>query len=46
MVINHAGFTWDRSKEGMDFWRKGIWLMSLEPNTFIKLSEFGVNGQE
>ena len=46
VIINHAGFPWDRSKEGMDFWRKGIRLISLEPNTFIKLSEFGVNGQE
>ena len=46
VIINHAGFPWDRSKEGMDFWRKGIKAISLEPNTFIKLSEFGVNGQD
>ena len=46
VIINHAGFPWDRSKEGMEFWRKGIKLISLEPNTFIKLSEFGVNGQD
>ena len=46
VIINHAGFPWDRSKEGMEFWRKGIKAISLEPNTFIKLSEFGVNGQD
>ena len=42
VIINHAGFPWDRTKQGMECWRKGIKLMSLEPNTFIKLSEFGV----
>ncbi len=42
VIINHAGFPWDRSKEGMDLWRSGIKAMSKEPNTFIKLSEFGV----
>ena len=46
VIINHAGFPWDRSKEGMEFWRKGIKLISSEPNTYIKLSEFGVNGQD
>lgn len=42
VIINHAGFPWDRTEQGMEYWRKGIKLMSLEPNTFIKLSEFGV----
>jgi len=46
VIINHAGFPWDRSKEGMDLWRRGIRLISLEPNAFIKLSEFGVNGKD
>ena len=40
------GFPWDRSKEGMDFWRSGVKAMSNEPNTYIKLSEFGVKGQD
>ena len=30
----------------MEFWRKGIKALSLEPNTFVKLSEFGVKGEE
>ena len=42
VVINHCGFPWDRSIKGMEFWKKGIKALSLEPNTFIKLSEFGV----
>ena len=45
VIINHAGFPWDRSKEGLDFWRKGVKTISTEPNTFIKLSEFGVKEQ-
>jgi len=45
VIINHAGFQWDRSKEGLDFWRKGVKAISTEPNTFIKLSEFGVKEQ-
>ena len=46
VIINHAGFPWDRTKQGMEYWRKGIKLMSLEPNTFIKLSEFGVKDKD
>jgi predicted TIM-barrel fold metal-dependent hydrolase len=46
VIINHAGFPWNRTDEGMDYWRNGIKLMSLEPNTFIKLSEFGVKGED
>ena len=30
----------------MKFWRKGIKALSLEPNTYIKLSEFGIRGEE
>ena len=46
VIINHAGFPWDRTEHGMEYWRKGIKLMSLEPNTFIKLSEFGVKDKD
>ena len=30
----------------MELWRKGIQALSLEPNTYIKLSEFGIKGEE
>ena len=33
VIINHAGFPWNRTDEGMSYWRKGVKLMSLEPNT-------------
>ena len=46
VIINHCGFPWDRSVDGMEFWRKRIKALSLEPNTYIKLSEFGVKGEE
>ena len=46
VIINHAGFPWDRTEQGMEYWRKGIKLISLEPNTFIKLSEFGVKDKD
>ena len=46
VIINHCGFPWDRSIKGMEFWSKGIKALSLEPNTYIKLSEFGVKGKE
>jgi len=46
VIINHAGFPWDRTEQGMEYWRKGIKLISFEPNTFIKLSEFGVKDKD
>jgi predicted TIM-barrel fold metal-dependent hydrolase len=41
VIINHAGFPWDRSEEGMNLWRSGVKSMAKEDNTFIKLSELG-----
>ena len=41
VIINHAGFPWDRSEEGMNLWRLGVKSMAKEENTFIKLSELG-----
>ncbi len=46
VIINHAGFPWDRSKTGLNKWRDSLKMLSREPNTFIKLSEFGVKDQE
>ena len=46
VIINHCGFPWDRSAHGMELWRNGIKALSLEPNTYIKLSEFGIKGEE
>ncbi len=46
VIINHAGFPWDRSNAGLKKWRDSLKLLSKEPNTFIKLSEFGVKDEE
>ena len=46
VIINHAGFPWDRSETGLRKWKDSLKILSKEPNTFIKLSEFGVKGQE
>jgi predicted TIM-barrel fold metal-dependent hydrolase len=42
IALNHTGFAWDRSPEGMTRWRKGLEALALQPNVHIKLSEFGL----
>ena len=46
VIINHAGFPWDRSKDGLKKWKESLKLLSNEPNVYIKLSEFGVRNQD
>ena len=42
IALNHTGFAWDRSPEGMARWRKGLEALALQSNVHIKLSEFGL----
>jgi predicted TIM-barrel fold metal-dependent hydrolase len=42
IVLNHAGFPWDRSEEGLAWWRKSMALLAERPNVMVKLSEFGL----
>ena len=42
IALNHTGFAWDRSPQGMARWRKGLEALALQPNVQIKLSEFGL----
>lgn len=42
IALNHTGFAWDRSAEGMRRWREGLEALALQPNVHIKLSEFGL----
>ncbi|WP_397453740.1 amidohydrolase family protein [Pseudomonas sp. NA-150] len=42
IALNHTGFAWDRSPEGMHRWRKGLEALARQPNVHIKLSEFGL----
>ncbi len=45
MVLNHTGFPWDRSEEGLAAWRKGMEALATYPNVYVKASEFGLKGQ-
>jgi predicted TIM-barrel fold metal-dependent hydrolase len=38
VVLNHAGFPWDRSAEGLDKWRKGMRALAACPNVWCKVS--------
>jgi predicted TIM-barrel fold metal-dependent hydrolase len=42
IALNHTGFAWDRSPQGMVRWRQGLEALALQPNVHIKLSEFGL----
>jgi len=42
VIINHTGFPWDRSPEGMEHWRRAMRAMAAEANVVVKLSEFGL----
>lgn len=42
IALNHTGFAWDRSPEGMRRWRMGLEALAAQPNVHIKLSEFGL----
>jgi predicted TIM-barrel fold metal-dependent hydrolase len=42
VVLNHTGFPWDRSEEGLTAWRHGMETLAREPNVHVKISEFGL----
>ena len=42
IVLNHHGFAWDRSEEGLRRWRGWMEVLALQPNVHVKLSEFGL----
>lgn len=45
IVLNHLGFPWDRSREGLDIWRKGMQALADCPNVHVKVSELCVKNQ-
>ena len=45
IVLNHHGFAWDRSPEGLQRWRSAMELLARQPNVQVKLSEFGLRDQ-
>jgi predicted TIM-barrel fold metal-dependent hydrolase len=42
IVLNHTGFPWDRSPEGLAAWRRAMAILAREPNAHLKVSEFGL----
>jgi len=42
IVLNHTGFPWDRSEEGLAAWRQAMEVLADEPNVWVKVSEFGL----
>jgi predicted TIM-barrel fold metal-dependent hydrolase len=45
IVLNHTGFPWDRSEEGLTAWRRQMAALAREPNVHVKVSEFGLKDQ-
>lgn len=44
VVLNHMGFPWDRSPEGLTMWREGMLSLAECPNVCVKISELGGPG--
>lgn len=42
IALNHTGFPWDRSDEGLSAWRRGMETLARQPNVLVKVSEFGL----
>lgn len=42
IALNHTGFPWDRSEEGLAAWRRAMATLAREPNVHVKVSEFGL----
>jgi predicted TIM-barrel fold metal-dependent hydrolase len=45
IVLNHTGFPWDRSAEGLAAWRRQMETIAACPNVHLKVSEFGLKDQ-
>jgi len=42
MVLNHTGFPWDRSEEGLAAWREEMRIIAKAPQVSLKISELGL----
>ena len=45
VVLNHTGFPWDRSPEGLAAWQRAMETLARQPNVHLKVSEFGLKDQ-
>ena len=42
IILNHAGFPWDRSDVGLAAWREGMETLAAQSNVHVKISELGL----
>jgi len=42
IALNHTGYPWDRSPEGLAGWRKSMEALARSPNVHVKVSELGL----
>ena len=45
IVLNHTGFPWDRSAEGISAWSKAMEALAKHHHVHLKVSEFGLKDQ-
>jgi predicted TIM-barrel fold metal-dependent hydrolase len=45
IVLNHTGFPWDRSPEGLKAWRQAMHAIAQHAHVSLKVSEFGLKEQ-
>ena len=45
VVLNHTGFPWDRSAEGLAGWRQGMRALAACPNVHCKISALSLKDQ-
>lgn len=45
VVVNHLGFPWDRSEEGLNLWRTNMREIAQLPFVHLKISELGLKDQ-
>jgi predicted TIM-barrel fold metal-dependent hydrolase len=45
IVLNHTGFPWDRSAQGIDAWSKAMEALAKHHHVHLKVSEFGLKDQ-
>ena len=45
IVLNHTGFPWDRSDDGLAAWQRAMETVARQPNVHLKVSEFGLKDQ-
>ena len=45
IVVNHTGFPWERSEEGIAAWSRAMDVIAQQPNVHLKVSEFGLKDQ-